>query len=140
MTRDEREEFLAGVHVGVLGLTEPDGAPLAVPIWYGYECGGDVWLITDTESRKGRALAANPRFSLCAQSEDPPYKYVTVTGDVAATRAVRQEDRRALAYRYLGPELGDMYLEATADEGGDSEVYILRPTRWMTVDYGKQFG
>ena len=139
MTRSEREEFLAGVHVGVLGVTEPDGGALAVPIWYGYEPGGDIWIVTGKESRKAKGLATG-QFSLCAQSEEVPYKYVSVTGTVAETRPVTHDDRRTLAYRYLGPEFGDMYLEATADEEGESLRYVLQPTRWMTVDYSKQFG
>jgi PPOX class probable F420-dependent enzyme len=139
MTRAEREEFLAGVHVGVLGVTEPDGGALAVPIWYGYELGGELWIVTAAESRKGRALEASRRFSLCAQTEEVPYRYVSVAGEVAATRPVTQEDRRTLAHRYLGPEVGELYLEATRDEE-ESTLYTLRPTRWMTVDYSKQFG
>ena len=46
------------MHVGVLGVTEPDGGALAVPIWYGYEPGGDIWIITGSTSRKGRGLEA----------------------------------------------------------------------------------
>ena len=64
---------------------------------------------------------------------------MSVTGEVAATRPVTDDDRRTLAHRYLGPEMGDMYLEATRDEGDESLVFVLHPTRWMTVDYGKQF-
>jgi PPOX class probable F420-dependent enzyme len=139
MTRAEREEFLAGVHIGVLGITETDGSALAVPIWYAYEPGGDIWVITATDSRKGRALAATRRFSLCAQTEDAPYRYVTVTGDLVETKPATDDDRRALAHRYLGSEIGEAYLEATRDESAGSAVYVLRPTRWMTVDYGKQF-
>ncbi len=37
MTREEREQFLGGVHVGVLSVASADGAgPLAVPVWYSY--------------------------------------------------------------------------------------------------------
>jgi PPOX class probable F420-dependent enzyme len=140
MTRAEREAFLAGAHVGVLGLVEPDGNALAVPIWYGYEPGGDVVVITGTDSRKGRALDASNRFSLCAQTEDAPYKYVSVTGPVVERRAVGEEDRRSLAHRYLGAELGDAYVAATADHAEGSTLYVLRPERWMTVDYNKEFG
>jgi PPOX class probable F420-dependent enzyme len=139
MTRAEREEFLAGVHVGVLGVTEPGNSPLAVPIWYAYEPGGDIWIVTERNSRKGRALSRTGQFSLCAQTEEPPYRYVSVTGSVIETRPATHDDRRHLAHRYLGPELGNAYLEATGDEPG-SAVHVLRPTRWMTVDYSKQFG
>jgi PPOX class probable F420-dependent enzyme len=140
MTRSEREQFLAGLHVGVLGVVEATGTALAVPIWYGYEPGRDIWIVTGTESRKGRALSATSRFSLCAQSEEVPYRYVVVTGSVATTRPVTDNDRRALAHRYLGPELGDAYLEAVRDEEPESAVFVLRPEQWMTVDYGKEFG
>src|SRR5215203_7211493 len=129
MTRAEREEFLAGVHVGVLGITEADGMPLAVLIWYGYERGGDAWVVTAPDSRKARALTATSRFSLCAQTETAPYQYVAVTGDMVETRPVTDDERRTLAYRYLGPEIGDMYLAATHEESAGSAVYVLRPTR-----------
>ena len=45
MTRAEREAFLADVHVGVLSIAEPGRGPLAAPIWYGYEPGGEIWLM-----------------------------------------------------------------------------------------------
>ena len=44
-----------------------------------------------------------------------------------------------MAHRYLGPETGDMYLEATAGEAADSRVYRMTPERWYTVDYAKDF-
>ena len=55
MTKDEREAFLADLHVGVLGINHGD-VPLAVPIWYDYEPGGDVWVLTSPDSIKGKAL------------------------------------------------------------------------------------
>jgi nitroimidazol reductase NimA-like FMN-containing flavoprotein (pyridoxamine 5'-phosphate oxidase superfamily) len=43
MSRAEREEFLAGLHVGVLGVASDDGGgPLTVPVWYTYQPGGTV--------------------------------------------------------------------------------------------------
>ena len=40
MSERDRQEFLAGVHVGVISIERADGPPLTVPIWYGYEPGG----------------------------------------------------------------------------------------------------
>ncbi|MEM9467209.1 MAG: pyridoxamine 5'-phosphate oxidase family protein [Actinomycetota bacterium] len=137
MTKAEREAFLADLHVGVLGVNHGE-VPLAVPIWYDYEPGGDIWVLTSPESIKGRALAASGRFSLCAQTEAPPYRYVTVEGTVASVEDPTTEDARHMAHRYLGPELGDAYVEATADES-TSKRYRLTPQRWYTVDYAKQF-
>ena len=67
MTKAEREEFLAGLHVGIISIAEPGRGPLTVPIWYGYEPGGELWIVTEGDSRKGRLLKQVERFSLCAQ-------------------------------------------------------------------------
>ena len=142
MTRSEREAFLAALHVGVLSLPEPGRGPLTVPIWYAYEPGGDVVLVTDRASRKGRLLVAGARVSLCAQAESLPYKYVSIEGPVVAVEPADVErDTRPLAHRYLGRELGDRYVEATSGDraaGGSVRVRI-RPERWLTVDYAKQY-
>jgi PPOX class probable F420-dependent enzyme len=140
MTRAERETFLADVHVGVISIAEPGRGPLTAPIWYAYEPGGEVVVITGRDSRKGRLLASSPRISLCAQTEKPPYRYVSVEGPVTYVGPTdREKLGRMLAHRYLGPELGERYLEATASETGASVVVRMRPDRWLTVDYAKQF-
>ena len=54
MTKQEREAFLAEVHVGVISIEEAGRGPLTVPIWYDYQPGGELWLITDRGSRKGQ--------------------------------------------------------------------------------------
>lgn len=82
MTKEEREAFLADVHVGVISVAEDGHGPLTVPVWYSYEPGGEVRIITARRSRKGRLLERAGRFSLCAQTETPPYKYVSVEGPI----------------------------------------------------------
>lgn len=137
MSEHERQEFLAGLHVGVISIERADGPPLTVPIWYGYEPGGLVWVITDPDSLKGRLLNAARRFSLCAQTEEPPlYKYVSVEGPVVDVAPAELEaDRRPLARRYFGTELGDAYV-ADSDGAGNLK-FSMRPTRWWSVDYAK---
>ena len=137
MSTAEREQFLADVHVGVIGLTRSDGSSLAVPIWYGYQPGGEVSLITDPDSIKGQAIEESRWFSLCAQDETPPYKYVTVEGRLAGDGPCDDESRRAMAHRYLGPEFGDAYVESTAADTAGDRIYRMRPERWYTVDYAK---
>lgn len=44
MTHTEREQFLADVHVGIIGVAEEGRGPLAVPIWYGYTPGGELYV------------------------------------------------------------------------------------------------
>ncbi len=141
MTRAEREAFLADVRVGVLGISDGLRGPLAVPVWYGYEPGGEVWFVTERDSRKGKLLLLVDRISLCAQTESPPYKYVSVEGPIAGIeRADLERHRRALAHRYLGKELGNGYLAASGAAGEENIVVRLRPDRWLTVDYSKAFG
>jgi nitroimidazol reductase NimA-like FMN-containing flavoprotein (pyridoxamine 5'-phosphate oxidase superfamily) len=141
MTTTEREAFLAGVHVGVLSVDEPGRGPLTVPVWYAYEPGGTVDVITGAQSAKARRLRAAGRFSLCAQTEMPPYSYVSVEGPISAEEStVSPDERRAMAYRYLGPEFGDLYLTATAEDAAQSVVFRMSPERWLTTDFSKQFG
>jgi nitroimidazol reductase NimA-like FMN-containing flavoprotein (pyridoxamine 5'-phosphate oxidase superfamily) len=138
MTKQERERFLADLHVGIISIPEEGRGPLTVPIWYSYEPGGELRVVTGRTSRKARLLQRAGRFSLCAQTETLPYKYVSVEGPVVAIDpADLERDRRPLARRYLGAELGDQYIESTRDLVANVLVR-MRPERWHTVDYAKQ--
>ena len=135
MSRQERERFLAGVHVGVLSVASADGGgPLAVPVWYAYQPGGTVDVTTGAATRKATAIRAAGRISLCAQDERPPYKYVTVEGPVTIDEAGHDE-RLELARRYLGAEGGDAYV--SANPTGGQIVCRMSPEHWLTVDYSK---
>jgi nitroimidazol reductase NimA-like FMN-containing flavoprotein (pyridoxamine 5'-phosphate oxidase superfamily) len=140
MTRAERESFLAGLHVGVISIEQTNAPPLTVPIWYDYEPDIGIWVLTDEESVKGRALRAAGRYTLCAQTEQPPaYQYVSVEGPVTSVRpADREKDSRRMAHRYFGKELGDQYINAQPE--GGSLVFTMTPERWRTVDYRKLGG
>lgn len=139
MTAVERETFLAGVRVGVLSIAEPGRGPLTAPIWYAYEPGGELWFVTGRDSRKGRLLRTGERVSLCAQSETPPYRYASVEGPITAVEPSHLDPERILAHRYLGPELGERYVEETAGDRPGNAVVRMRPERWLTADYGKAF-
>jgi hypothetical protein len=142
MTKAEREAFLAEVHVGIISIAEEGRGPVAVPIWYAYEPGGELQVVTGRSSRKGRLIEKAGRFSLCVQTETPPYKYVTVEGPVVGTGTADLEgDLRPIARRYLGRELGDRYITQAHGEASSEESVLIRmrPERWLTVDYGKQF-
>jgi nitroimidazol reductase NimA-like FMN-containing flavoprotein (pyridoxamine 5'-phosphate oxidase superfamily) len=142
MTREEREAFLADVHVAIISIADGERGPLAVPIWYDYEPGGEAWILTDRSSRKGKLLEAARRFSLCVQTEAPPYKCVSVEGSIVAIEDYDVEKHlRPMARRYLGERLGDRYVEQTVGdrESGGGVLVRMRPERWLTVDYSRQF-
>jgi nitroimidazol reductase NimA-like FMN-containing flavoprotein (pyridoxamine 5'-phosphate oxidase superfamily) len=133
MSKADREAFLADVHVGIVGIAREGAPPLTAPVWYSYEPGGDVVFAFAAGSEKISLLRTTGEASLCAQTESMPYKYVTVEGPVV----IEPPDvavETALAYRYLGEEIGDIYLGASADE--ITFVVRLTTARWRTVDYG----
>jgi PPOX class probable F420-dependent enzyme len=132
MSKAQRESFLADLHVGVVTVARDGGAPLAAPVWYSYEPGGNVVFVFESGSEKIKLFKAAGQASLCVQNETMPYQYVTVEGPTVVGDT-DDEIQRSLAYRYLGPEIGDLYLAAIADTV--SRVARLTPTRWRTVDY-----
>jgi PPOX class probable F420-dependent enzyme len=140
MTKQEREEFLAGTHVGVLAVDgDGDGAaPVVMPIWYSYEPGGDVVVTTDATASKTVALRRAGQASLCVQTEAAPYQYVVVQGPVAISDGVDSAWRSGVAHRYLG-EFGDAYIESTMDSEKTAVTVRLTPEKWQTTDYSKLF-
>ena len=142
MSEAERQEFLAGLHIGVVSINEPGRGPLTVPVWYDYAPGGDVSFITPAESRKAALLEVGGRMSLCAQDEELPPKYVSVEGEITEIRPASVEgDVTAMAVRYLGEEIGAFYVQSTREEDPRDEIVVtFRPTRWFTADFAKRMG
>ena len=136
MSSSERELFLSALHVGIISIPRATKGPLTVPIWYDYQPGGELWVITDADSIKGKLLTKASRISLCAQTETAPYQYVSVEGPFT-TRPSTQEELLAMAVRYLGEEQGKAYAENSADGGEGSIVVAIAPETWFSVDYNK---
>jgi len=135
MTSDEREQYLANVHVGVIAVERPDRAPLAVPIWYGYRPGGEVLLWTESDSVKHKLIRDAGRFAITVQDENPPYKYVTAEGDVTGIAPAEDPEVRELAVRYLGQDAGGQFTDQNLTP--TSVVIRMRPQRWLSTDYSK---
>ena len=137
MSVPEREAFLSDVHVGVVSVDDDDErGPLARPIWYGYEPGGVVTILTGGGSRKADLIRRRGRFSLTVQSEAQPYAYVSVEGPVVAfDPGADPEERRAIHERYLGIEAAVQVLAETAQYAKTMVTIRMRPERWNTADY-----
>ena len=111
LTKHEREQFLAGVHVGVVGISEP---------------GGNLWFEIRPDSRKGRLLEVGSRISLCAQDERPPYAYVSVEGPVIEIAEDNRELHEiSMEIRYLGEQGERDYID-NFSIGGLWKRYIMR--------------
>ncbi|KWX20211.1 pyridoxamine 5'-phosphate oxidase family protein [Mycolicibacterium wolinskyi] len=135
MSEAEREDYLAALHVGVIAVERPDRAPLAVPIWYGYQPGGDVLLWTEAGSVKEKLIRAAGRFSITVQDEQPPYRYVTAEGDVTAIEPAKDAEVRAIAVRYFGEDEGNKFTDENFTE--TSVIIRMKPSRWLSTDYSK---
>lgn len=138
MTKAEREHFLADVRVGIISIAEDGRGPLTVPIWYAYAPGGELSVWMEKASRKAILLERAGRFSLCVQTEQRPYQYVSVEGPITAIEPIDLErDARPMAHRYLGADAGDAYIAESVSTitSGDHVMVRMRPERWLTADY-----
>jgi len=144
MSKEEREAFLAGLHVGIICIEQSGRAPLAVPVWYDYSPEAGISVITDHASLKGKCLEAAGRFSLVAQEESLPYRYVSVEGPIIETRDCGpDEDIQPMAFRYFqDAKQADEYTEQYRNPAAmaAARVYTMRPEVWRTADYGKSEG
>ena len=136
MTIEEREAFLAEVHVGILAVARPGRGPLALPIWYQFR-NGVIEIGMSGDSLKAKLMGDAGRATLTAQTETPPYKYVSVEGPVTVVH--EQRDDFDMASRYLGPELGRWYADTNPSTSASVLVRLV-PESWITMDFAKLMG
>jgi hypothetical protein len=145
LTEQEREAFLTEPHVAVLCLpSDDDRPPLAFPVWYGYEPGGNITYYThrtEPPSRKLRLLREGTAVSLCVQREELPYKYATVEGTVVdANGAPTAEQTFAIVRRYLPADDARAYLDGERESGVALVLFTIRPDRWAGLDFSGDVG
>ena len=143
LTKAEREQFLAELHVGVVTLADGERGPLACPVWYTYSSGGVVAFCTKKDARKAKVLRIAARVSFLVQVEGDIGKgvlpkYVAIEGPVVKLETADiDRDLRPIMHRYLGAEIGDGYLEATRGDSAEGELVVhIQPERWRSRDFG----
>ena len=97
-------DFLSpGTRTGKLSYLAASGRPLVAPVWFVVEDGSLVFN-TNKDTAKGRALARDPRVSLCVDLEEPPYAFVQVQGEAELSEDPAELIRTAtaIAARYMG--------------------------------------
>jgi PPOX class probable F420-dependent enzyme len=98
--------FLAhGTRTGKLAFLAAGGRPLVAPVWFIVE-GDSLIFNTNSQTAKGRALARDPRASLCVDLEEPPYAFIQVQGEAELSEdpADLVRTATAIAARYMGAE------------------------------------
>ena len=133
MTDPKISAFLgAGTRTGKLAYAGADGRPLVAPVWFIVEDGTLVFN-TGKNTAKGRALARDPRATLCVDLEEPPYAFVQVQGDAELSEDPGELVRTAtaIAARYMGQ---DRAAEFGKRNGVPGELVVrLRPTKVNAV-------
>ena len=129
MSPAEARAFLAaGTKTGKLAIVRSDGRPHVAPIWFVLD--DDVVVFTTgADTVKGRAMLRDPRVSLCADDESPPFSYVRVDGEVTISDDLDEMLRwtTRIAARYMGADLAESYGKRNAVKG---ELLVrLRPAR-----------
>ncbi len=133
---DVRAFLSQGTRTGKLAWTASDGRPLVAPIWFLLEGDGeDSTLVFNTgaDTAKGRALARDPRVSLCVDLEEPPFGFVQVQGTVTLSEDPDELLRTAteLGGRYMGAERAEQFGKRNAVPG--ELVVRIVPTKVLAA-------
>jgi PPOX class probable F420-dependent enzyme len=133
VTDPEVTAFLtAGTRTGKLAYTSADGRPLVTPIWFIVEDGCLVFN-TGKDTVKGKALARDPRVTICVDLEAPPYGFVQVQGaaELSEDPAELLRTATAIAARYVGQDRAEQFGKRNAVPG---ELLVrLRPTKVLAA-------
>jgi nitroimidazol reductase NimA-like FMN-containing flavoprotein (pyridoxamine 5'-phosphate oxidase superfamily) len=146
MTEQERKEFLAEPHVGVLSVAGgADRPPHTTPVWYGYLPGGNITFFTGTQGRRSRKAGLIEKagvLSLTVHHEQFPYRYVTVEGTVVgADRPPSAEQVLAVVRRYLPEEQAQWFVKAELEDPSPEFVlFTIKPDRWLSFDFAGDAG
>jgi nitroimidazol reductase NimA-like FMN-containing flavoprotein (pyridoxamine 5'-phosphate oxidase superfamily) len=143
LSKEAREAFLAEPHIGVVSVASDDGRPpLAVPIWYAYEPGGNLTFFSGTQGRRARKIDLIRKagaISFVVQHDQFPYRYVTIEGPVIASDKPPTRDQMLkVVRRYLPEEQAQGFVQSELGRAADSELvlFTVRPERWNSFDFG----
>ncbi|NDU75706.1 TIGR03618 family F420-dependent PPOX class oxidoreductase [Actinomadura sp. DSM 109109] len=111
MTDSEWRAFaMQGTRTGKAGVTRKDGTPHVTPIWFVLD-GDDLLFNTSRHSVKGRALARDPRLSVCVDDQTPPFSFVQIQAEATLIEDLDEVLRWATAIggRYMGADRAEEF-------------------------------
>ncbi len=125
----EVREFLsAGTRTGKLAVVASDGRPVVNPVWFIVD-GDELVFNTGKTTAKGKAVARDPRVSICVDLQQPPYAYFQVQGIATISEDPGELLRTAtaIAARYMGADRAEEFGRRNAVPG--ELVVRVRPTK-----------
>ncbi|QGK69415.1 TIGR03618 family F420-dependent PPOX class oxidoreductase [Allosaccharopolyspora coralli] len=117
-----------GTRTAMVGFAARDGRPLVAPVWFVLD-DEDVVFNTGRDTAKGRALARDPRLSLCVDMPELPYGFVQVQGvaEISDDPVEMLSWATRLGSRYMGENRAVEFGRRNAVPG---ELLVrLRPTK-----------
>src|ERR1700742_1099467 len=89
-----------------LATVPASGAPHVAPVWVARD-GDRIVFNTGEDTLKGRAIARDPRVSICFDDETPPFAFVLIQGKAEIVDDHDEKLRWAteLGGRYMGAEV-----------------------------------
>ena len=119
------QRFLAGRDVAVLATLQPDGAPLAMPMWFLAE-GAAVTMLSVEDSQKVRNLRRDPRACVVVEASEP-IRGVSVQGRAAFV--ADGPERRQLVERFHARYPGLQRIWGGPTMPPDRVMFRIAPTR-----------
>ena len=93
------QDYLTGKEVGVLATTNPDGSPLAMPMWFIHGIDG-VTLVSQADDMKVRNMRRDPRVGFVVESgSGGSIACIIVQGNV--TFLSHESDRSRVGARFI---------------------------------------
>lgn len=121
--------------VAVLATYRKDGGVLLSPVWHQWRDGGFDLVVSERDV-KLQHLRRDPRASVLVYEHDPPYRGFEVRGAARIEPSGGAEALASMAARYLGPEDGRAYAEASS---GNAVLVRLEPGTARGWDFSDEW-
>ncbi len=135
MNAEERREFVRSHRTAIFGYARRDHGPAMTVVYYVMD-GDDLLVSTMAERAKAKAVARNPRVSLCVLDEKWPLTYLLVYGTVRIVTDV--EAVVDLGMRIMGlmaeQPIPESYRPEVAERARREKRIMLRVTPYMTFE------
>jgi PPOX class probable F420-dependent enzyme len=135
MDAQERREFVRSHRIAVFGYNRRDHGPAMTVVYYVMD-GDDILVSTMAARAKAKAVARNPRVSLCILDEKWPPTYLLVYGNA---RIVTDFDavvdlRMRIAELMAERPIPESYRPEVAETSRREQRVMLRITPYMTFE------
>jgi len=132
MTDKSVTDFLQEIHIAILSINRDNQSPHSTPVWYTYSPNETIWFMASPGTKKSKLMSVGTHVSLVAQTENDPYKYVSIEGHILdISKGDLEQDLRSISRRYLGEKGGDEYVASF--DTWESDRYTIEIDKIMTM-------